>query len=519
MRRSARRQRAKARRQAAPQVSITEAMLKVGYEIVARERAKKAAPVNPFKPAEHPAAFMPDGGLAMDDALTDVGSWAASVSTDFAGSDCQHFLGFGPLSLLAQRPEYRRITEVIATEATRKGIRIQAKGRDRAEKVKQLEAEFKRLRVMDLMRKAAELDGFFGRGHIYVDLKDAAGDELATPIGNGSDAASKAKVQQGSLNGFRTIEPIWVVPTGYNSSDPLSPNWYRPTSWYVQGRSIHTSRLLTFVSREVPDLLKPAYSFCGLSLTQMARPYVDNWLRTRQSVSDLVSAFSVMVLATQMGNAQGAVGEDFFNRVELFNLTRDNRGVWAINKETEDMKNVSAPLGTLDVLQAQSQEHMASVSGIPLIKLLGIQPAGLNASSEGEIRVFYDGIGSYQEASLTPNLTTMSGIIQLNLWGEVDPNITTVWEPLWSLSDKERAEVRKLEADTDEVLIDSGVIAPTESRKRLADDQDSLYHGLDPDDLPEGEEDDEDVTGESDDGTSPTVRRLFNAARARVAAE
>ncbi|KMO33900.1 hypothetical protein VQ02_19850 [Methylobacterium variabile] len=521
MRRSTRRQRAKARRQAAPQVSVTEAMLKVGHEILARAKAKKAAqPVNPFKPAEHPAGFMPDGGLAMDDALTDVGSWAAQVSSDFAGSDCQHFLGFGPLSLLAQRPEYRRITEVIATEATRKGIRITASGPDKAKRVKAIEAEFKRFRVMDLMRKCAEQDGFFGRGHCYVDLGEVTRDELATPIGTGSDGASRTKVQKGSLQGFRTIEPLWVVPTGYNASDPLAPNWYRPTAWFVQGRNIHVSRLLTFIGREVPDLLKPAYSFGGLSLTQMARPYVDNWLRTRQSVSDLVSAFSVMVLATRMGNAQGAVGEDFFNRVELFNLTRDNRGVWVVDKETEDMKNVSAQLSTLDVLQAQSQEHMASVSGIPLIKLLGIQPAGLNASSEGEIRVFYDWIHAYQEALFRPNLTTILGLVQLNLDGVVDPEIGFEFEPLWSLSDKERAEVAKLEAETDQLRIDSGVIAPTESRKRLADDADSPYHGLDPDDVPETEENDEDDLGEGDDGTSPTVRRLFDAARAqRVAAE
>ena len=521
MRRSARRQRAKARRQAAPQVSVSEAMLKVGYEIVARAKAKQAAtPVDPFKPATLPPGVLPETGLAMDDAISEAGTWAATeVSTNFAGSDCQHFLGYAALALLAQRPEYRRITEVIATEATRKGIRITASGPDKAERVKKIEAAFKRFRVMDLMRKVAEQDGFFGKGHLYIDLGDVTRDEQAVSIGNGSDGASRTKVQIGSLRGFRTVEPVWVAPDARNFSDPLASNWYRPTAWYVQGRQVHASRLLTFVGREVPDLLKPAYLYGGLSLTQMARPYVDNWLRTRQSVSDLISAFSVMVLATQMGNNQGAVGEDFFNRVELFNLTRDNRGVWVVNKDTEDMKNVSAPLGTLDALQAQAQEHMASVSGIPLVKLLGIQPAGLNASSEGEIRVFYDWVHAYQEALFRQNLTTILGLVQLNLDGVVDPDIDFAFEPLWSLSDKERAEVEKLEAETDQIRIDSGVIAPTESRKRLADDADSPYHGLDPDDLPEGEEDDPDDLGEGDEGTPPTVRRLFDAARARVAAE
>ncbi|WP_163360700.1 anti-CBASS protein Acb1 family protein, partial [Klebsiella aerogenes] len=74
----------------------------------------------------------------------------------------------------------------------------------------------------------------------------------------------------------------------YNTTNPLAADWYKPALWYVQGRPVHATRLLTFVGREVPDLLKPAYSFGGLSMSQMAKPYVDNWLRTRASVADLI---------------------------------------------------------------------------------------------------------------------------------------------------------------------------------------------------------------------------------------
>ncbi|MGF6605041.1 hypothetical protein P3T23_009802, partial [Paraburkholderia sp. GAS448] len=47
-------------------------------------------------------------------------------------------------------------------------------------------------------------------------------------------------------------------------------------------------------------MLKPAYAFGCLSLSQIAKPYVDNWLRTRQSVSDLLHSFSTMVLKTNL---------------------------------------------------------------------------------------------------------------------------------------------------------------------------------------------------------------------------
>jgi Anti-CBASS protein Acb1-like len=74
----------------------------------------------------------------------------------------------------------------------------------------------------------------------------------------------------------------------YNSNDPLKDDWYRPNTWYIQSKAIHSSRLITLIGREVPDLLKPTYSFGGLSLSQMAKPYVDNWLKTRQRRDNLV---------------------------------------------------------------------------------------------------------------------------------------------------------------------------------------------------------------------------------------
>ena len=79
------------------------------------------------------------------------------------------FLGYPYLAELAQRPEYRVITDTIATEMTRKWIKFQAVGEeDKTAQIKAIEDEFTRLGVKDAFRKAAELDGFFGRAHIYT---------------------------------------------------------------------------------------------------------------------------------------------------------------------------------------------------------------------------------------------------------------------------------------------------------------------------------------------------------------
>jgi hypothetical protein len=63
-----------------------------------------------------------------------------------------------------------------------------------------------------------------------------------------------------------------------------NPDFYRPTVWFVMAKKVHASRFLQFCSFPVPDILKPAYLFGGVSLLQMIKPYVDNWLESRQDV-------------------------------------------------------------------------------------------------------------------------------------------------------------------------------------------------------------------------------------------
>lgn len=465
--------------------------LSVSSEALAKARAKGGAGINPFKvdlSSLHPPMATPDAAMAMDSYEMPGYEWAASVSVESAIAEGQAFLGYPLLSELAQRPEYRRISETIAGEMTSKWIKFVSKGEeDKSERIAKIEEEFERLNARDVFRELAEQDGFFGRGHVFIDLGEDIDGELKTPIASASGKPMRAKIAKGSLKALKTVEAVWCYPMSYNAINPLSDDWYKPSEWYVMGTGVHASRLVTIVGREVPDMLKPSYSFGGLSLSQMARPYVDNWLETRQAVNDIIRAFSVMVLKTNMAEklATNPTGDELFIRAEFFNKLRDNRGLMMIDKEQEEFDNVSAPLSSLDALQAQSQEHLASVSGIPIVKLLGIQPAGLNASSEGEMQSFYDWINSQQEKIFRKPLEYILTIVQFSLFGDTDDQITFEFESLWDMSDKEKAEIENIEAQTDVLLVEGGIISTEESRRRIANDKHSSYQGLDPDDAPE----------------------------------
>jgi hypothetical protein len=254
----------------------------------------------------------------------------------------------------------------------------------------------------------------------------------------------------------------------------------------MMGKQIDGSRMLTFIGHPVPDLLKPAYSFGGLSNSQMAQPYVNIWLNTRQSVADLIHSFSVMVLMTDMQTIlqPGSVAA-LMARITLFNALRDNQGTFVLNKNTEDFKNVSASLAGLHELQAQSLEFVCIPTRLPLVKFTGISPSGLNATSEFEVEVYDDTISAYQNRFFRPNLTKVINFEQLSLWGEIDPELTFRFEHLRDLTDAERAEKESKDAERDSKYVDIGALAPGDVRKRIIDDPDLPYTALDPDDVPD----------------------------------
>jgi phage-related protein (TIGR01555 family) len=446
---------------------MLEALSRMG---TAPSRDGNANPFDALKVRPPPGVGRGGPAMAMDDAtFGGVAAWAYEGLAGFLGPR-EGFIGFPELALLAQIPEYRSPVEIIATEATRKWIKIHSAGAaDKSEKIKRIEAEFKRLNVQAAFRQVSEHDGFYGRGHIYLDTGDTDNpDELMKPIGSGSDALSKFKLGKGSLKAIRSLEPWTVWPIAYNSTDPLNDKWYRPETWYVMSKGVHKTRLLTFIAREVPDLLKPAYMFGGQSLTQKMRPVVENWLSTRKAVGEIVKRFSHNVIKVKLTEAiNSGNASALFQRVAFFNQAKTNLGTMVLDNESEDFVNVSAPLSGLDLLQAQAQEHMSSLSRIPIIKLLGIQPAGLNATSEGELRAFEEMIHSYQESFFRPNLTVVFNVVQASLFGEVDPDLGFDFVPMAEDLPAEQAAAAAQQANNGVVsafeagIIDRATALPT----------------------------------------------------------
>lgn len=458
-----------------------------------------------------PAGVVPQGKTApiAQDSCASIYQYAGQADANFFPS----FVGYPRLAMLAQSSDYRSVPETTATEMTRKWGYFKVDDpdtgddpnltdaelakkeeqddklqRQRLEKISALEMEFERYKIRELVQRAIEVEMTMGRAQIYIDLgnTDDSLPFVTSPLGVGV----------GALKGLTLIEPMWSTPSAYNADDPTRPDFFKPERWYVMGKDVHADRLITLVMRPVPDILKPAYNFGGLSMLQLMIPYVQRYQRTADSISDLIHAFSLTILATDMSSIlAGDNDPNIAMRASLFNLYKSNDGMMLLDKESEEISQINTPLSGLHELLSKSQEQMAAPSHTPLVKLLGVSPSGLNASAEGEIEVYRDYISAQNEAYIRPVIERISEIMQLSLFGEVDRGITWAFNPLKQMDDKELAEIQEIKSRTSVNLVDGGIVSQEEARQVLASDENSPYSGINVSKVPKGMPDDMELGG------------------------
>jgi phage-related protein (TIGR01555 family) len=462
-------------------------VMRISENILASVKAKPRKKIR-FQPPILPPGVIPPDVVKNPNAMVMDSTDVPYIAFDSAqilpfyqyANQFQSGLGFPGYPYLAEKQrisEYRAPSETTANEMTRKWIKFKSNGtEDRSEQIAELEKAFKDFKVRRAFKRAQLQDGFFGRSQIYIRIQNQLDDDtrkkplMIDPTG----------IPKGSLLGFQVIEPYWTTPYWYETNDPTSPDFYKPVWWFILGKQTHASRLMIFVSRELPDLYKPAFNFSGMSLTQLCEPDIEQWLGTRNAVARIIRNFRTSVLKTNM--AATLSGEDtsgeYGNRAKLFTETADNEGLMMLDKDTEEFLQVNTPLSGLAELQAQSQEHMCPPSHIPLVKLTGITPSGLNASGEEEMQVWYDYVKTQQVNDFDDHIVMTSHTIQCHLWGKIYDDIVHEFVELTELDGEGLARVRKSDAEAGSAYIQTGVVSPEEERERIARDPNSGYDGL-----------------------------------------
>jgi phage-related protein (TIGR01555 family) len=437
----------------------------------------------------HLAAIAPtpvlDKGTMDDDDLTgdidfkmafrlrDSGSVNEALSLWYAR---QGFIGHQLCAILAQQWLIDKACSMPAEDALRHGYKIVTADGERLppEALKILKRADKTYGVKQTLFQYMRMGRIFGLAIAVFRVESDDPKYYEHPFN--PDA-----VTPGSYKGVSIVEPYWCVPQLElaATTDPANACFYEPTWWKIGGRLYHRSHLVIFRQDDVADILKPAYFYGGIPIPQKILERVYAAERTANEAPALAMNKRTTVYLTSIENAFANM-RDFSRKIMAWVRFRDNHSVKIADKSTEDIKQFDTTLTDFDTVMMSQYQLVAAAAKVPATKLLGTTPKGFNATGEYEEASYHETLESIQEHYATPFLERHHQLVMLSEvkaeHGEIETTVT--WNPVDSYTAKERAEIRKLEAETDLMLVEAGVLEAIELREKLQNDENSGFDNL-----------------------------------------
>ncbi len=389
----------------------------------------------------------------------------------------QSFIGYQLCALIAQHWLVDKACGMPGKDAIRKGYRVTVNDGTEinADVVDAIRKEDKRFRINYQMREFVRMGRVFGIRIAMFIVQSTDPEYYAKPF-------NPDGVTPGSYKGIKQIDPYWIVPELNTTAvtDPTSLNFYEPTYWRVNGKPIHHSHLIIFRTGEVPDVLKPTYYYGGVSIPQKIFERVYASERTANEAPLLALSKRSTVVHMDVDNAVANQAK-FEQRMATWAHYRDNHGIKVVGTE-EQIEQFDTALADFDAVIMTQYQLVAAAANVPATKLLGTSPKGFNATGEFEEASYHEELESIQAHDLAPLLDRHHLLVirsEIAPKFKLEPFETTVaWNPLDSMTAKERAEVNKLEAETGAILVESGAIDGIDERRRITQEPNSGYTGI-----------------------------------------
>lgn len=236
---------------------------------------------------------------------------------------------------------------------------------------------------------------------------------------------------------------------------------------------VHESRVIAFPGLEFSRRqLARSYNF-GWGDSVLARCYriIRDFDAAWDGAFHLTTDFAQGVIKLK-GLYESVISEDpnvsngLVARMASLDYMRSVARLIAIDAEAEDFQRQTTPLSGLPDLLDRFCNRVSMTARIPVTKLMGQSPAGLQATGDSDIRWFYDSVENDRQVELRPRLERVLRLMQLSKTGPTNGRLIDGWSvvlaPLWELTDLEEAQVRLAHAQADQIEIQEGVVTPEE---------------------------------------------------------
>lgn len=362
----------------------------------------------------------------------------------------------------------RRIIDVIPADMLKNWITITS-GLD-PDVEKRFSLTLRRTQLIDKLKRGMQWGRLYG-GALGVMLVKHQGYDLSQPL-------QLDWIMPGDFAGLLIFDR-WngVNPSSELIEDISDPDYGYPKYYTVTDPAgggsvkIHHSRVIRFTGNTLPFWEEIAEMQWGASVVES----IFDELRKRDNVSwniaQLTFMANIRVLKMQdLGQLLAATDNEsqaeLLRTLEAQNMLLNNMGMQVMDA-ADGLETHQYTFGGLADCYQQFIMDISGAAEIPVTRLFGRSPSGLNATGESDLQNYYDMIAEKQESYLRPILNKVLPPFIISTLGSLPDDFDFEFDPVAEPSDKERADLAKCGTDNVVAAYNAGLISQRTALKEL----------------------------------------------------
>jgi phage-related protein (TIGR01555 family) len=354
----------------------------------------------------------------------------------------------------------RKIVDVPPFDMTREWRDWQADSAD----IEKIEREERRLQLKAKSQRALVLARLWGGSAII--------------LGTNGDPMEPVEAERIGTAGltYAHVLSCHQLSTGQERRDPADPWFGQPEYFEITGGNqqrvrLHPSRVIPFIGQRAPEGSQHASTswFWGDPIMQSIGEAVRNADLAQAGFASLIDKAKTDILripdliatvVTEEGEAR------MLTRLGALVMGESTYRATLIDKEEEWEQRQVTWTGMPEMIDAYLN-IVAGAADIPVTRLLGQSPKGLQSTGEGEERDYHSMVRARQNELLAPALDQIDELLLRSALGSRPDDIYYEFAPLGGVSEKDAAAIEKQAAETVKLYADTGLI-PSEALSAMA---------------------------------------------------
>jgi phage-related protein (TIGR01555 family) len=361
----------------------------------------------------------------------------------------------------------KRLIDVVPEDMTKSWYRINSQlPPDSKHQITRLE---RKTRIRTRVLEGLKWGRLYG-GAVGVIIIDGHDDILDQPL-------DYDMIMPGSFKGLIIVDRWSGVSPSYeivnNIDDPEFglPEYYTiSTSTFGFGVRVHHSRIIRFTGRHLPYIEELAETYWGTSELEHVYSEIVKYDNTSYNIAALVFSANLKIYKMdgfeQLGTAPQSVLRDLYNTLTMMSFMMNSQGMQIMGKDDAFETQQYTFAGLSDIYEM----FMLDVSGaseIPVTRLFGRSPAGMNATGESDMQNYYDSIEEKQEAYLKPVIDRLLPILCMSEFYSIPDDLDFEFEPIRRPTEEEKKTIATQTTTAVGQMFNVGIISQKIALKEL----------------------------------------------------